>query len=266
MPQVALTESRPSPEAHGKRKHSEQPIGVDLEAEEDRRQTSKLVISREEIMAEANSQVEEIPTLSGLRLTVECDEVSGDDPLDTSDEEMPIVLEKAKKKSNKKEVKQTPAETEADRKLRRLNRKLEYEGSFWFFQQWDKDGGWADGEGPNHPNQMDHRTRAHMARLTPEIWQKFGGWAKYGRNTGKQYMERFVGLAGGDRVVRKERAEVDWPHQLKEHCRCTSGYCEWIRAKYAGKLALRADEGAAPEDEDTAERATGAPCGRGASV
>ena len=193
---------------------------------------------------------------------MECDEVSGeysgDDPLDTSDEEMPIVLEK--------EVKQTPAETEADRKLRRLNRKLEYEGSFWFDQQWDKDGGWADGEGPNHPNQMDHRARAHMARLTPEIWQKFGGWAKYGRNTGKQYMERFVGLAGGDRVVRKERAEVDWPHQLKEHCRCTSGYCEWIRAKYAGKLALRADEGAAPEDEDTAERATGAPCGRGASV
>ena len=110
----------PTPEARRKRKKSQPPIVVDLEAEEDGRQTSKLVISREEIMAEANSQVEEITTLSGLRLTVECDEVSGDDPLDTSDEEMPIVLEKAKKKTNKKEVKQTPAETEADRKLRRL--------------------------------------------------------------------------------------------------------------------------------------------------
>ena len=113
---------------------------------------------------------------------------------------------------------------------------------------------------------MDQRTRAHTARVTPEIWQKFGGWAKYGQTQESAYMEGFVGLARGDRVVPEESAEVDWAHQLKEHCRCISGYCEWIRAKYAGKLALRADEGAAPEDEDTAERATGAPCGRGASV
>ena len=37
-------------------------------------------------------------------------------------------------------------------------------------------------------------------------------------------------------------AEVDWPHKLKEHCRCTSGYCEWLRARHnTGKLPLPAD-------------------------
>ena len=129
-----------------------------------------------------------------------------------SDEEMPIVLKKAKKKTNKKktnkkEVKQTPVETEADRKLRWLNRKLEYEGTFWFFQQWDKDGGWAEGEGPNHPNQMDQRERQHTARVTPEIWKEYGGWAKYRKKEQSAYMEGFVARARSDRVAREKPAD-----------------------------------------------------------
>ena len=36
-----------------------------------------------------------------------------------------------------------------------------------------------------------------------------------------------------DKSSEDEQDVPDWPHQEKQHCRCTSGYCQFLRTKYA---------------------------------
>jgi len=43
--------------------------------------------------------------------------------------------------------------------------------------------------------------------------------------------------------------DVDWPHQLKQDCKCTSAFCVWLRAKHADVDICRGPP-AQPEDHD----------------